>query len=532
MNLQTGQILQQRYRIVRLLSQGDSGSSYRAWDLALNIPCIVQQNLHTSDPQAQHQFEREATRLARLRHPGLPRITDHFTIPDAGQYLVIDFVEGEDLQTKLNLTQRPLPEAQLLPWIKQICQVLAYLHSQNPPIIHQNVSPNSIRITPQGQAVLVNYTITKQTEPSSQTSMSDMDTSSDIYALGATLYQTLTGEIPPERSQRLVRDSLLAPHKLNLAITPHLESVILKAMSLHSEGGYFQVSEMAMALSQGSIENNDLPTIAMPSLPVIPSPGAQSRSGQLPRWTWVAGGILLILVLGLLAAMIVLWRENATTVEPLSPTIAVTITPLPTLPASTVVSPTNSPILANDTPSPTNVPATSTPLIIFSHTSTPTRRATTIIPVAKTPATPTPTYTPTPEPTLTSTATRRPVTPTPDVRTALLSVMKSVQSDIGSFGGLIDTAVRVGYINCNTVIATYDRIVNAQRFDTSASSGNVKQAHTSYEAAINTFAAGTRDMTANCRNPGGSIPFQQWGVARQNVNNALDILNPAIERLE
>lgn len=359
-----------------------------------------------------------------------------------------------------------------------------------------------------------------------------MDTSSDIYALGATLYQTLTGEIPPERSQRLVRDSLLAPHKLNLAITPHLESVILKAMSLHSEGGYFQVSEMAMALSQGSIENNDLPTIAMPSHPVIPSPGAQSRSGQLPRWTWVAGGILLILVLGLLAAMIVLWRENATTVEPLSPTIAVTITPLPTLPASTVVSPTNSPILANDTPSPTNVPATSTPLIIFSHTSTPTRRATTIIPVAKTPATPTPTYTPTPEPTLTSTATRRPVTPTPDVRTALLSVMKSVQSDIGSFGGLIDTAVRVGYINCNTVIATYDRIVNAQRFDTSASSGNVKQAHTSYEAAINTFAAGTRDMTANCRNPGGSIPFQQWGVARQNVNNALDILNPAIERLE
>jgi serine/threonine protein kinase len=200
MQLAKGEVLQGRYRIVKLLGQGGFGAVYRVWHLGLNVPCALKENLGTS-VEAARQFAREASMLATLRHSNLPRVIDHFTIAGQGQYLVMDFIEGKDLGQMLIETGQPLPEAQVLAWITQICDALTYLHSQNPPIIHRDIKPANIRMTPQGEAILVDFGIAKVYDanlkttigaqaitpgfsPFEQYGQGGTDARSDIYALG------------------------------------------------------------------------------------------------------------------------------------------------------------------------------------------------------------------------------------------------------------------------------------------------------------------------------------------------------------
>ena len=91
MTLNSGDILVNRYRIVKLVGQGGFGAVYRAWDTALGVPVAVKENLDTS-AEAQRQFEQEARLLAPLRHPNLPRVGDHFFLPNQGQYLVLSLI--------------------------------------------------------------------------------------------------------------------------------------------------------------------------------------------------------------------------------------------------------------------------------------------------------------------------------------------------------------------------------------------------------------------------------------------------------
>ena len=133
MPLSPGQVLNNRYRIVSLLGQGGFGAVYYAWDLNLERPRALKENLNASS-EAQRQFKREAQMLCDLAHPRLPRVIDHFIIPNpeggAGSaYLVMDFVEGEDLQQLLDRTGGPLPVEQALTWIGQVCDALIYLHA-------------------------------------------------------------------------------------------------------------------------------------------------------------------------------------------------------------------------------------------------------------------------------------------------------------------------------------------------------------------------------------------------------------------
>ena len=138
-----------------------SAAVYRAWDLSFSLAVAVKENTETS-PEGQRQFLREAQLLRTLRHPNLPVVTDIFSIPGQGQYLVMDYVEGDDLQEMLDRNPgKPLPEAQALGWIAEICDALTYLHSQNPPVIHRDIKPANIKITPQGKAMLVDFGIAK-----------------------------------------------------------------------------------------------------------------------------------------------------------------------------------------------------------------------------------------------------------------------------------------------------------------------------------------------------------------------------------
>jgi serine/threonine protein kinase len=341
MPFSTGQILNNRYRIVKLLGQGGFGAVYRAWDMNLDVPCAVKENLELS-PAAQTQFKKEATLLATLSHPNLPRVTDHFHIPNQGQYLVMDFIEGDDLKTMLEMANGPLPEQQVLPWIAQVCDALSYLHSQQPPVIHRDIKPANIRITSKGRAVLVDFGIAKQSRPDMATTqgaraitpgfspqeqygMGRTDERSDIYALGATLYCLLTGEVPVESVQR-GSTPLAAPASLNPSISPDVEGAILKAMAsapaerFQSIAGFRAALQPAPAIHITGAASTSSPSVAQASERASTSaPDLRSDYSPNKRWrVWAGIPTLLVFlgVLGFLAFQFILRKPPAPTSVP------------------------------------------------------------------------------------------------------------------------------------------------------------------------------------------------------------------------
>ncbi|MEA3310178.1 MAG: serine/threonine-protein kinase, partial [Chloroflexota bacterium] len=155
--LTTGTVLQNRYRIVSLLGQGGMGAVYRAWDIRLKGPVALKEMTPQPglDPytltQLRQQFEQEAIVLARLNHLHLVNVTDFFE-EGGNTYLVMDFVKGESLADRIE-RQGALPEREVLVWAGQLLDALEYCHAQG--IIHRDVKPQNVIITPEGEAVLV-----------------------------------------------------------------------------------------------------------------------------------------------------------------------------------------------------------------------------------------------------------------------------------------------------------------------------------------------------------------------------------------
>ncbi len=268
MSLQPGNKLNNdRYRIVKLIKQGGFGAVYRAWNLDLNGPCAIKENFDTS-PEAQKQFSIEASMLFNLRHPNLPRVLDYFIIPGQGQYLVMDFIEGEDLQEKLDHMSGPISETDVIPWFEKICDALEYLHNQKPPIIHRDIKPANIQITSQGEAMLVDFGIAKVHVPQKKTTMGARavtpsysppeqyghgvtDARTDVYALGATLYTLLTSREPPV-SVDILSGNVSPPdpaRRINRKISPHISTAIERAMQLDKSQRFQTVSEFRLALN-------------------------------------------------------------------------------------------------------------------------------------------------------------------------------------------------------------------------------------------------------------------------------------------
>ena len=142
-------ILNGRYRIISILGQGGMGAVYRAEDIHLHTPIAVKENLFLTSEYSR-QFEREATIMARLRHPHLPRVRDFFDNPGQGQYLVMDFIEGEDLRQRIERLGT-ISEVDTILIGVAICDALQYLHTRIPPIIHRDLKPGNIKITPGGE---------------------------------------------------------------------------------------------------------------------------------------------------------------------------------------------------------------------------------------------------------------------------------------------------------------------------------------------------------------------------------------------
>lgn len=245
------------------------GAVYRAFDINLGVAVAVKENLFTTEEYAR-QFRREATILASLRHPNLPRVTDHFVIEGEGQYLVMDFIEGEDLRQRLE-RHGSVPEAEALPWFLEICDALVYLHSRTPPILHRDIKPGNIKITPDGRAILVDFGLAKVVDDSGSTTTGAKamtpgfsppeqygtgrtDPRTDVYSLGATMYACLTASIPEDSLERAMGREKLTPTRQRVSdVSPATARAIERALSIRPEDRYQTVAEFAAALSSGSV---------------------------------------------------------------------------------------------------------------------------------------------------------------------------------------------------------------------------------------------------------------------------------------
>ena len=287
--LEPGTLLRQRYEILSLIGQGGMGAVYKAADRRLpGRLCAVKEIWTaaglTADALAQgrEQFLREASTLARLDHPNLPKVSDYFTaapsqledesadeapesVPPGPvdpattrDYLVMDYVPGQDLHQVVQEARREerfLQEREVLGWMAQLCDALSYLHLQDPPVLHRDVKPSNVKLTPDGRIKLVDFGLVKPLDPDDPKTLTGLrgvgslpytpieqyagdlghtDTRSDLYSLGATVYHLLTGHPPANAQERFLNpEALVMPRRANPRISPAVERALLAALALH-----------------------------------------------------------------------------------------------------------------------------------------------------------------------------------------------------------------------------------------------------------------------------------------------------------
>ncbi len=298
--LERGALLHKRYRIIDILGQGGMGSVYRAVDENLGVDVAVKENLFFTDEYAR-QFRLEAVILANLRHPNLPRVTDHFVIEGQGQYLIMDYIEGEDLRQRME-QNRPISEEEAILVGAAMCDALQYLHTRKPSIIHRDLKPGNVRITPDGRIYLVDFGLAKLVNgsqattsgaramtpgysPPEQYGTARTDARTDIYSLGATLYATLSGIIPEDGLARAMDNIKLTPlRKRNPKITRKLTATIEKAMAVRPEERFQTAEEFKQALLTSNIKTQQLDGEPA-SESTLKSPGSEENKNLMDELT-------------------------------------------------------------------------------------------------------------------------------------------------------------------------------------------------------------------------------------------------------
>ncbi|HLE22972.1 MAG TPA: serine/threonine-protein kinase [Anaerolineales bacterium] len=263
--LTPGTTLRDRYVIDHAIGRGGMGAIYQAEDGRLpGRICAVKEVDYDPDlperlrDESREQFYREASVLARLDHPNLPKVSDYFT--EGGRdYLVMDFVPGEDLKSLMDdarRAQRFLEPPLVVDWALQLLDALDYMHHQDPPVIHRDIKPGNVKRTPTGLVKLVDFGLVKQMLPDEMTvtviqgrgtalytpleqyggDSGHTEPRSDLYALGATIYHLLTNQPPAEAKERFLRpESLVPPRRINQAIDPEVDHALMWAMALHPD---------------------------------------------------------------------------------------------------------------------------------------------------------------------------------------------------------------------------------------------------------------------------------------------------------
>jgi serine/threonine-protein kinase len=391
--LNSDQILANRYRLILLVGQGTMGAVYDAEDLRFNRRVALKRLRYAPEAsehiieQTRAQFEREAKILATLRHPNLPRVTDYFAFSDQ-EFLVMDYIEGQSLEEIMAAQPGGLDEITVLSWADQLLSALEYIHQHG--LVHRDVKPANVRVTPEGQVFLVDFGLVKVFDPVSpktatavrglgtpqyappeqyDAELGHTEPRSDLYALGATLYHLLTGEAPATVTRRVSNPAAFRTlREIKPTISPEIERVILRAMEVPIAKRFASASDMRSALKMARARPlpSAVDTSQLPAAELL----AARRKNRRRRILASAAGLLLLLLVcaGAFAAV--------------SPGLLASTTLTPTSTATntaTVVPPTNT---MTRTPTATPIPATNTTTATFTPSATAT---------ATVSATPTPT---------------------------------------------------------------------------------------------------------------------------------------------
>jgi len=263
--MKAGTVLRKRYQVKKIIGQGGMGSIYLTNDTRLEgrLCAIKEVEYDRGLPEemlqeARNQFQKEATVLARLDHPNLPKVSDFFSIGDH-DYLVMDYVPGKDLRQLMMEARQEgnfLAEEEVLDWASQLADALKYLHTLDPPIIHRDIKPSNLKLTPSGLVKLVDFGLVKTLAPGEVTitilqgqgtalytpleqyggDSGHTDARSDIYAFGGTLYHLLTNESPVNVRDRFLNPGTLTPiRQINPDVSVRTERAVHWALQLHPE---------------------------------------------------------------------------------------------------------------------------------------------------------------------------------------------------------------------------------------------------------------------------------------------------------
>lgn len=277
--------LKQRYRIMALVGKGGMGAVYKTEDTQLGNRQVALKEMSQSglSPQEQKEaadaFRQEALMLARLQHPNLPNIFDHFE-ENGRWYLVMSFIEGETLEDSLSRAQGGrLPLDEVLQIGMQLCTVLGYLHTQQPAIIFRDLKPANIMRTPDGHIYLIDFGIARHFKPGQakdtayygsmgyappeQYGKAQTTPRSDIYSLGATLYQLVSGHDPSSSPFRFPLLSSLVP-----TVPANLATLLTRMLELDEDK-----RPASMLLVKQELQTLASPPTPKPSAPV-PSPAS------------------------------------------------------------------------------------------------------------------------------------------------------------------------------------------------------------------------------------------------------------------
>jgi serine/threonine protein kinase len=364
MVLSVGSILHDRYRIDGQLGKGGMGAVYLAFDQTLQIRVALKENLNPN-PESGRQFQREATLLASLRHPNLPRVTDHFVL-EQRQYLVMDYIEGVDLHTRI--ANQAASVSEVLGWADSLCDALTYLHTRQPPVIHRDIKPANIKLQPDGNVVLVDFGIAKvfdhaQTStgargltpgfsPPEQYGGQRTDARSDQYALAATIYTLLTRRPPVDSIERMLNNAPLEPvRSLNPSVPEEVDTAITRALSLQQSGRFADIATFRRALKG---ETARIPVLQPTLKPE--EPAAPKRSMALFAGMGAIGALGILGVVAVALFLIIKPFSSGTAAPATSTAPPATAVPPSEIPTATLPPATRVPPTAVPTPIPTEEP--------------------------------------------------------------------------------------------------------------------------------------------------------------------------------
>ncbi len=265
-----GELIHERYRVEKVLGKGGFGATYLVEDLKIKGKRRALKEI----PEAFFD-DKEVDLLGRLRHTAIPDVTDQFSCGEM-RYLVLQFGGKSTLASRCRECGGKVPLTTALPWMRQLCEVLAYLHSQKPPIIHRDLKPENVLLDDNDHIMLIDFGIAKASEPATTTRMLarafthgfsppeqvlgvGTEARSDIYSFGATFYYLLTGHVPPPAHERLAGKALPAPSSLAADLGADVDRILISTLHLNVDQRPASVRELGAMLE---LLDRQLPTTA------------------------------------------------------------------------------------------------------------------------------------------------------------------------------------------------------------------------------------------------------------------------------